>query len=133
MVQEESNKIYFVIFQHFYKFLRILEVLKQFLEFKTIEIKLKFDAQCWVKIGPRPATHSRPDGRLGHGLAARALCGAGGGALANGPVAASRRQGSQLEHPRHAMDASGKESGGGAHRGGRTTVGWRGVAGAAAF
>jgi hypothetical protein len=45
--------------------------------------------------------------------------------LAVGPMAVSRRQGSQLEHPRHAVNASGKESGGGAHRGGRAAVGWR--------
>jgi hypothetical protein len=99
MVQEESNKIYFVIFEHFYEFLRILEVLKQFLEFKTIEIKLKFDAQCWVKIGPRPATRSRPDGQLGHGLAARARCGASGGAgraVARSPTARWRLAGGKV-------------------------------------
>jgi hypothetical protein len=52
--------------------------LKQFLEFKTIENKLKFAAQCWAKIGPRlqcaarrPATHGRLEGWLGHVLAAR--------------------------------------------------------------
>jgi hypothetical protein len=48
-------------------------------------------------------------------------------------VASSYRQGSWLEHPHHVVDASGKESGGGAHRGGRVAVGWQGEAGAAAF
>jgi hypothetical protein len=38
-------------------------------------------------------------------------------------VAASRWQGPGLEHLDYAADASGKESGGGAHRGGRASVG----------
>jgi hypothetical protein len=56
-----------------------------------------------------------------------------GGALTSSPAAASRRQGSRLEHHRHMVDASGKKSGGGAHRGGPAAVGWREVASAAAF
>jgi hypothetical protein len=69
--------------------------------------------------------HGQLEGWLGHGLAARSSRGSGsrarrcGGALAGGPVVASRRQGLGLEHHDYAADAPGKESGGGAHRGGR--------------
>jgi hypothetical protein len=42
-------------------------------------------------------------------------------------------QGLGLEDHDYATDAPGKESGGGAHRGGRAVVGWRGAASAAAF
>jgi hypothetical protein len=92
-----------------------------------------------------PATRGRPEGRLGHGLAARS-------SHAYGPRAAravrghraqpahrtpwwrSRwRQGFWLEHHRHTVDAPGKKSGGGAHCGGWMTVGWWEAAGAAAF
>jgi hypothetical protein len=49
------------------------------------------------------------------------------------PSPVARRQGSRLKHHRHAADAPGKKSGGGAHRGGRAAVGWRGAASAVAF
>jgi hypothetical protein len=48
-------------------------------------------------------------------------------------VAASRWQGLGVEHHDYAVDAPSKESGGGTHRRGRASVGWRGAAGAAAF
>jgi hypothetical protein len=38
----------------------------------------------------------------------------------------------RLEHHHHAADAPGKKSRGGAHRGGRASVGWQGAAGAVA-
>jgi hypothetical protein len=47
-------------------------------------------------------------------------------ALAGGPEAASRRQGLGLEHHDYAADASDKKSGGGAHRGGQTSMGQSG-------
>jgi hypothetical protein len=59
------------------------------------------------------------DGWLGHGLVARSSRGCGlragrrGGALADGLVAASRRQGLGLEHHDYVMDAPGKEGGAG--------------------
>jgi hypothetical protein len=56
-----------------------------------------------------------------------------GGALAGSSVAVSQRQGSRLEHHRHAADASGKVGRGTTHQGGRSSVGWRGAAGVAAF
>jgi hypothetical protein len=66
-------------------------------------------------------------------MLAPAACHARGGALAGGPAAASRRQGSRLEHHRHAADAPGKKSGCGAHRGGLAAVGWREAASAVPF
>jgi hypothetical protein len=50
--------------------------------------------------------------------------------VARSPVA-SRRQGSWLEHHRHAADTSGMVGRGVAYRGGRLSVGWRGGAGVA--
>jgi hypothetical protein len=54
--------------------------LHYFLKLKTIENDLKSAAQCWAEIGPRLqrtarrlATCGRPEGRLGHSLAAHAL------------------------------------------------------------
>jgi hypothetical protein len=46
---------------------------------------------------------------------------------------ASQWQGSQLEHHRPAVDAPGKKSGGGTHRGGGTMVGWWSRARSTAF
>jgi hypothetical protein len=54
------------------------------------------------------------------------------GAVAR-PTAATRWQGSRLEHHRPVTDAPGKKSGGGAHRGGGVTVGWRSQAWSMAF
>jgi hypothetical protein len=53
--------------------------LKQFLEFKTIEKRLNPWAQYWAENQPeatahgarQPAMRSRPESRLGHGLAAQ--------------------------------------------------------------
>jgi hypothetical protein len=85
--------------------------LKQFLEFKTIENKFKFAAQCQAETAPwlqsaarRLATRGQPEGQLGHGLAAQSSHGCGpravrahawspstgrawGGALARSPAA----------------------------------------------
>jgi hypothetical protein len=110
--------------------------LHYFLELKTIENDLKSAAQCWAEIGPRlqhvawrPTTRGQPEGWLGHGLAARSSRGGGsrvgrrGGALIDGPVTASRRQGLGLKHHGRAADASSKGSGGRAHRCGGTTAG----------
>jgi hypothetical protein len=47
--------------------------------------------------------------------------------------ATGRWQGSRLEHHHHAADASGKVGRGVAHRGGWSSVGWQGAAGAAVF
>jgi hypothetical protein len=46
-----------------------------------------------------------------------------GGTLTGGPVVASRRQGSHLEHHRYAADALDKKVGGRAHRGGGVMMG----------
>jgi hypothetical protein len=102
------------LFCNFWTFLQVsmnLGSLKQFLEFKTIEKRFKIAAQCSIEIGPwlqctarRPAMHGRPEGRLGHGLAAQSSHGCGpraacapawsqrvgrarGGAVAHSPVA----------------------------------------------
>jgi hypothetical protein len=48
VVQDESNKIYLVIFGHSYKFLRILEVCTIFYDLK----QFKITAQCWDKNRP---------------------------------------------------------------------------------
>jgi hypothetical protein len=46
VVQDESNKIYFVIFWTFLQVFTSFGILKQFLEFKTIEKRFKIVAQC---------------------------------------------------------------------------------------
>jgi hypothetical protein len=68
----------FCIFWIFLQVSTNLGSLKQFLEFKISENELKFAAQCPVETSrgysarpARPAMHGRPEGRLGHGLAAR--------------------------------------------------------------
>jgi hypothetical protein len=119
VVQVESNKIYFVIFGHSYKFLRILEVCTIFWELNQLKNDLKIAAQCWAVIGrlqcllgglPRAA-----DRKAGWATAWRPTCfarrarcdmvtarsprvGRRGGGLAGGPVATSRWQGLGLEH-----------------------------------
>jgi hypothetical protein len=106
------------------------------MKLKTIKNDLKSAAQCWAEIGlwlqrvaRRPATRGRPEGLLGHGLAAWSSrrdglrAGRRGGALAGGPVVASRWQGIGLEHHGRAADTSGKGSGGGAHRCGAAMLG----------
>jgi hypothetical protein len=77
VVQEYSYKIYFVIFGHFYKFLRILEICTIFWELNQLKNGLKLAAQCRAEIGPwlqckarRPAMRGWSKGRLGLGLAA---------------------------------------------------------------
>jgi hypothetical protein len=69
------------LFCNFWTFLQVsinFRSLHYFLKLKTIENDLKSAAQCWAKIGPRLqrtarrlATCGRPEGQLGHGLAAR--------------------------------------------------------------
>jgi hypothetical protein len=117
VVQEDSYKNYFVIFEHSYKFLRILEVCPIFLKFKIIKNELKFAAQCWVE---RRLTIVRGEAAC-HAQPARGYS----GALVGGLAAASQWQGSRLEHHRPTADAPGKKSGGEAHRGGGMMVGWR--------
>jgi hypothetical protein len=70
VVQEDSYKIYFVIFGHYYKFLRILKICTIFCELKQLKNNLKIAAQCWAEsrrvaivLGPA-ACHMRPVGRL---------------------------------------------------------------------
>jgi hypothetical protein len=46
------KKIYFVIFEHSYKFLRILEVSNNFCYLKQLEKQLNFWAQYWAETGP---------------------------------------------------------------------------------
>jgi hypothetical protein len=79
VVQEDSYKNYFVIFEHSYKFLRILEVCPIFLEFKIIKNELKFAAQCWAERrlaivrgeARRPATRNRLAAIVAHSSAVR--------------------------------------------------------------
>jgi hypothetical protein len=56
-----------------------------------------------------------------------------GDALDGGVVGTGPQQGATGEHRWGPGVAPGKTSGGGAHRGGRATVGWQEVAGAVAF
>jgi hypothetical protein len=81
VVQEESNKIYLVIFEYSYKFLRILEICSIFCELKQLKNDLKSQNSVGPKIGLRlqctarwPATCARSEGWLGHSLAARSSC-----------------------------------------------------------
>jgi hypothetical protein len=75
-------------FYEFWKF-------KQFQKFKTIKNELKFVVQCQAETGRRlqcvaqwPASHGRPEGRLGHGLAARSSRGDGSRCVSVGMVTA---------------------------------------------
>jgi hypothetical protein len=52
LVQEDSYKIYFLIFEHSYKFLWILEVWNNFCYLKQLENTIKFRSQYWVETGP---------------------------------------------------------------------------------
>jgi hypothetical protein len=56
VVQEESNKIYFVIFEHSYKFLQILEVWTNFYNYLS---KIEKEKDSTVH-GPNPAHGYRP-------------------------------------------------------------------------
>jgi hypothetical protein len=107
------------LFCNFWTFLQVstnFGNLPHFLEFKTIENELKFTVQCWAESRPAAtvcglaACHTRPARRPG-------------GPWPGGPRAG--QQVSRLEHHRPSADAPGKKSGGGAHQGGGTTVGWR--------
>jgi hypothetical protein len=75
-------------------------ILKQFLEFKTIEKRFKTAAQCRAESGPRlpctarwSATRGRPEGRLGHGRVARSNRGGGPRAAEGSPRATRARDG----------------------------------------
>jgi hypothetical protein len=89
--------------------------------------------------GPAAERSACPRGyvRAGHAGGVVTTCnphmGRCGGALADGLVVASRRQGVAGELMGTTGRASGNESGGGAHRGRRSTVRWRGWLGMAAF
>jgi hypothetical protein len=117
----------FCIFWIFLQVSTNLGSLKQFLEFKISENELKFAAQCrvesspWLQRAARAACHARSAGRpagprpsgpvqprmrparcvrAGVVTTRRPRAGWRGGALTGGPMVASRRQGSRLEHHR---------------------------------
>jgi hypothetical protein len=92
VVQEYSYKIYFVIFRHSYKFLRILEVCTIFWELNQLENDLKLTAQCRAESGPRLQCTARRPG-LAEGPAAR-CCRRAQGDHWEGTEQQERRQGS---------------------------------------
>jgi hypothetical protein len=77
VVQYYSYKIYFVIFGHSYKFLRILEVCTIFWELKHLKNDLKTLGTVLGRNSPwsYSARHGgRPEGRMSHDLAAQSSC-----------------------------------------------------------
>jgi hypothetical protein len=133
------------LFCNFWRFLQVstnFGSLPYFLEFKIIEKRFKTAAQCRAENRPTTTVHgphgwpggsAQPWRRLTrcmcatHGHCAQTAC------RTTRSLAASRRQGSQLEHHRHVADAPSKVGRGAAHRGGRSLVEWRGAVGAAVF
>jgi hypothetical protein len=65
VVQEESNKIYFIIFGHSYKFLRILEICTNFWNYLTKTKKEKGFNSAWTESGPWLQFPGRGSLRLG--------------------------------------------------------------------
>jgi hypothetical protein len=140
VVQEESNKIYFVICGHLYKYLRILEVCTIFCELNELKNDLKSSHSAVPKISPRlqcqlgglpcvagwamawrPGTASEAVRVL---CARRARCGV---VTKCGTVHWRARRWPNCGGGPHGVgDVSSKESGGGAHRGGGVTTGQRG-------
>jgi hypothetical protein len=125
VVQVESNKIYFVIFRHSYKFLRSLEVCTIFCELNQLKNVLKSphstgpksargysasSAACYTWSArwatawrPGPAAEAARELRARRprcGVVTTRSPGVGrrGGTLADSPVAASRWQGLELVH-----------------------------------
>ncbi len=117
MVQEESYKIYFAIFGHSYKFLRILEICTIFWELNKSTNDLIGRTVPDLKPGPWP----QPTGcgglqctvagcRMGLSLAARSshVCGlrARDGAVVGLPTARRRLAGGEV-HPESTREALG--------------------------
>jgi hypothetical protein len=97
VVQEYPHKIYFAIFGHSYKFLRILEFCTIFWELNQLKTTKNPGHTTGPEPGPelqraewQPAMHGRPEGRLGHGLLAWSRRG-GGPRVASGALACGHR------------------------------------------
>jgi hypothetical protein len=137
VVQEYSYKIYFATFGHFYKFLRILEVCTILWELNQLQNDLNQLHSAWPnpargssaridalphaadrKAGWATAWQPDPAAEANRVVTARSRrAGRCDGAVAEGPMVASRLQGIAGELEGTTGRASGNRSGGWAHRG----------------